>query len=43
MADPALKTSDPVLKVVPAPDATRRKVSIVGVFKQYRRLILLVV
>jgi len=43
MADPALKTSDPVLKVVPAPDATRRKVSFVGVFKQYRRLILLVV
>jgi membrane fusion protein (multidrug efflux system) len=43
MADPALKTSDPVLKVVPAPDATRRKASFVGVFKQYRRLILLVV
>jgi membrane fusion protein, multidrug efflux system len=43
MADPALKTSDPVLKVVPAPDATHRKVSIAGVFKQYRRLILLVV
>jgi membrane fusion protein (multidrug efflux system) len=43
MADPALKTNDPVLKVVPAPDATRRKASIVGVFKQYRRLILLVV
>jgi membrane fusion protein (multidrug efflux system) len=43
MADPALKTTDPVLKVVPAPGATRRKVSIVGVFKQYRRLILLVV
>jgi membrane fusion protein, multidrug efflux system len=43
MADPALKPSDPVLKVVPAPDATRRKASIVGVFKQYRRLILLVV
>ncbi len=43
MADPALKTSDPVLKVVPAPGATRRKGSVVGVFKQYRRLILLVV
>jgi membrane fusion protein, multidrug efflux system len=43
MADPALRTPDPVLKVVPRPGADRRKVSFVGVFKQYRRIILLIV
>jgi membrane fusion protein, multidrug efflux system len=43
MADPALRTPDPVLKVVPRPGAERRKVSLVGVFKQYRRVILLCV
>jgi membrane fusion protein, multidrug efflux system len=43
MADPALRTSDPVLKVVPRPDADRRKVAVIGVFKQYRRIILLLV
>src|SRR5271166_1149170 len=42
MADPALRTPDPVFKVVPRPGAERRKVSLVGVFKQYRRVILLV-
>jgi membrane fusion protein, multidrug efflux system len=43
MADPALRTPDPLLKVVPRPGAERRKVSLVGVFKQYRRVILLCV
>jgi membrane fusion protein, multidrug efflux system len=43
MADPALRASDPVLKVVPRPGADRRKVSVIGVFKQYRRVILLLV
>jgi membrane fusion protein, multidrug efflux system len=43
MADPALRASDPVLKVVPRPGADRRKVSLIGVFKQYRRVILLLV
>jgi membrane fusion protein (multidrug efflux system) len=43
MVDPALRTPDPVLKVVPRPGAERRKVSLVGVFKQYRRVILLCV
>lgn len=43
MADPALKAPDPVLKVVSRPGADRRKVSSVGVFKQYRRVILLIV
>jgi membrane fusion protein, multidrug efflux system len=43
MPDPALRTPDPVLKVVPRPGAERRKVSLVGVFKQYRRVILLCV
>jgi membrane fusion protein, multidrug efflux system len=43
MADPALRTPDPVLKVVPRPGAERRKVSLVGVFRQYRRVILLCV
>ena len=43
MADPALRTPDPVLTVVPRPGAERRKVSLVGVFKQYRRVILLCV
>jgi membrane fusion protein (multidrug efflux system) len=39
MADPALRTPDPVFKVVPRPK--QRRVSLLGVFKQYRRLILL--
>jgi membrane fusion protein (multidrug efflux system) len=43
MADSALRAPDPVLKVVPRPGADRRKVSLVGVFKQYRRVILLIV
>src|SRR5262249_39888748 len=43
MADPALRSSDPVFKVVPRPDAERRRGSVIGVFKQYRRLILLLV
>ena len=43
MADPALKAPDPLLKVVSRPGADRRKVSSVGVFKQYRRVILLIV
>jgi membrane fusion protein, multidrug efflux system len=43
MADSALRAPDPVLKVVPRPGAHRRKVSLVGVFKQYRRVILLIV
>jgi membrane fusion protein (multidrug efflux system) len=43
MADPALRASDPVLKVVPRPGSDRRKVSVIGVFKQYRRVILLLV
>lgn len=41
MADPALRTPDPVFKVVPRPK--QRRVSLLGVFKQYRRLILLCV
>ena len=43
MADPRAADPDPVLKVVPRPGAERRKVSLVGVFKQYRRVILLCV
>jgi membrane fusion protein, multidrug efflux system len=52
MADPALKTNpepapkpaDPVLKVVPPPAAAKtRATKMVGVFKQYRRPILLLV
>jgi membrane fusion protein (multidrug efflux system) len=43
MADPALRTSEPVFKVVPRPGADRRKVALIGVFKQYRRIILLLV
>ena len=41
MADPALRTPDPVFKVVPR--SKQRRVSLLGVFKQYRRLILLCV
>ena len=41
MADPALRTPDPVFKVVPRPK--QRRASLLGVFKQYRRLILLCV
>ena len=41
MADPALRSPDPVFKVVPRPK--QRRVSVLGVFKQYRRLILLCV
>ena len=43
MADPALRAPDPVLKVVSRPEADLRKVSFVGVFRQYRRVILLIV
>ena len=43
MADPVLRASDPVLKVVPRAATERHKVSLVGVFKQYRRIILLLV
>ena len=42
MADPVLKSTDPVLKVVPQAQTTTRRVSAFGVFRQYRRMILLV-
>ncbi|HEY4774599.1 MAG TPA: biotin/lipoyl-binding protein, partial [Xanthobacteraceae bacterium] len=42
MADPAFRSSDPVLKVVSPPATTRRAASLYGVWLQYRRLILLV-
>jgi membrane fusion protein, multidrug efflux system len=42
MADPALRP-DPVLKVVPPQGEVRRKAALIGVFKQHRRKILLLV
>jgi len=43
MADPVLRASDPVLKVVPPPATERRQASLLGVFKQYRRIVLLII